>query len=212
VVITIPFAFGDGGGVAKMAGHGQTINIMTLGGLALACGRHVDEGTVLMENIHCIWPREENKAQAVLSQPAAKLRSHHFSHAQRAGCLSASFFIAGLRSRSLCRCPLRWVLDGCVVFAFNSLVPCAVNWKAEKRTSRRNTLRKNGSIVFRKRFQAALERIMKFPKLLLGAYAGVFACLIIGCLAQIGGGDLPVVGVDPIPLRIGSTDGTRVAV
>jgi len=37
---------------------GQTVNIMTLGGLALAIGILVDEATVAIENIHTIWHAE----------------------------------------------------------------------------------------------------------------------------------------------------------
>ena len=50
VVTTIPFAL-----LAALVGlwlTGQTVNIMTLGGLALAIGVLVDESTVAVENIH----------------------------------------------------------------------------------------------------------------------------------------------------------------
>src|SRR5205814_8036055 len=44
---------------------GQTINLMTLGGLALAVGILVDEATVEVENIHAQMLRHENVARAV---------------------------------------------------------------------------------------------------------------------------------------------------
>src|SRR5207248_6846403 len=50
VVTTIPFALLTA--VVALWGAGHTINIMTLGGLALAVGILVDESTVVMENIH----------------------------------------------------------------------------------------------------------------------------------------------------------------
>src|SRR5438128_7196341 len=50
VVATIPFALLTA--VVALWGAGQTVNIMTLGGLALAVGILVDESTVVMENIH----------------------------------------------------------------------------------------------------------------------------------------------------------------
>src|SRR3984885_7761958 len=50
VVTNIPFALL--GGVVMLWATGQTINIMTLGGLALAVGVLVDEATVEIENIH----------------------------------------------------------------------------------------------------------------------------------------------------------------
>src|SRR5439155_23373323 len=50
VVTTIPFALATA--VLLLWATGQTINIMTLGGLALAVGVLVDEATVEIENIH----------------------------------------------------------------------------------------------------------------------------------------------------------------
>ena len=63
VVITIPFALLTAVVLLRLAG--QTINIMTLGGLALAVGVLVDEGTVLLENIHVHLDAGENVAHAV---------------------------------------------------------------------------------------------------------------------------------------------------
>jgi CzcA family heavy metal efflux pump len=45
--------------VAALAAFGQTLNVMTLGGLALAVGILVDEGTVTIENIN--WHLEQGK-------------------------------------------------------------------------------------------------------------------------------------------------------
>jgi multidrug efflux pump subunit AcrB len=53
--------------VVALSATGQTINVMTLGGLALAVGVLVDEGTVLMENIHVHLTKGESKAHAVLN-------------------------------------------------------------------------------------------------------------------------------------------------
>src|SRR5215204_4259759 len=50
VVITIPVALLAS--VVALWGAGQTVNLMTLGGLALAVGILVDEATVTIENIH----------------------------------------------------------------------------------------------------------------------------------------------------------------
>ncbi len=46
--------------VAGLAAVGQTLNIMTLGGLALAVGILVDDATVTIENIN--WHLEQGKA------------------------------------------------------------------------------------------------------------------------------------------------------
>ena len=49
---------------------GQNINLMTLGGLALAVGILVDEATVSIENIHTHLARGVPKARAVVDASA----------------------------------------------------------------------------------------------------------------------------------------------
>ena len=64
VVLTIPFALLAA--VVALWGAGQTINLMTLGGLALAVGILVDEATVEIENIHTQLARGTPIARAVV--------------------------------------------------------------------------------------------------------------------------------------------------
>ena len=64
VIGTIPFALLAA--VVALWGAGQSINIMTLGGLALAVGILVDEATVAVENIHRHVAEEKSVARAVL--------------------------------------------------------------------------------------------------------------------------------------------------
>src|SRR5207245_1947871 len=63
VVLNIPFALL--GAVVALWLTGQTINLMTLGGLALAVGILVDEATVEVENIHTQFEHTPNIARAV---------------------------------------------------------------------------------------------------------------------------------------------------
>jgi multidrug efflux pump subunit AcrB len=63
VVITIPVSFLIG--VFLLSLFGQTINIMTLSGLALAIGILVDQATVTIENIHQHLEMGKNKRQAI---------------------------------------------------------------------------------------------------------------------------------------------------
>ena len=64
---------------------GQTINIMTLGGLALAVGVLVDEATVEIENIHTSFAGGLSRARAVLE--ASREDGHRAAalHVVRAG-------------------------------------------------------------------------------------------------------------------------------
>src|SRR5437868_3077274 len=63
VVLNIPFALL--GATVALALCQQTVNLMTLGGLALAVGILVDEATVEVENIHTQFEHTPNIARAV---------------------------------------------------------------------------------------------------------------------------------------------------
>jgi multidrug efflux pump subunit AcrB len=63
VVLNIPFALLAA--IVALWICGQTLNLMTLGGLALAVGILVDEATVAVENIHTHMGKSENLALAV---------------------------------------------------------------------------------------------------------------------------------------------------
>jgi multidrug efflux pump subunit AcrB len=63
VVLNIPLALM--GALAALWATGQTINLMTLGGLALAVGILVDEATVEVENIHSQMEHTDSVAEAV---------------------------------------------------------------------------------------------------------------------------------------------------
>ena len=64
VILNIPFALLSA--VVLLWATGQTINIMTLGGLALAVGVLVDEATVEIENIHSQMLPGVSRARAVV--------------------------------------------------------------------------------------------------------------------------------------------------
>ncbi len=64
VIITIPVSVLSAVFFLKLSG--QTINIMTLSGLALAIGILVDQATVTIENIHQHLEMRKNKRQAIL--------------------------------------------------------------------------------------------------------------------------------------------------
>ena len=59
VIIAVSIPLSILGAIAALAGLGETLNIMTLGGLALAVGILVDDATVTIENIN--WHLEHGK-------------------------------------------------------------------------------------------------------------------------------------------------------
>jgi len=59
VIIAVSIPLSILGSIAALSALGETLNIMTLGGLALAVGILVDDATVTIENIN--WHLEQGK-------------------------------------------------------------------------------------------------------------------------------------------------------
>jgi multidrug efflux pump subunit AcrB len=211
VVVTIPFALLMA--VVLLRLTGQTINIMTLGGLALAVGVLVDEGTVLMENIHVHLAQGEKKAQAVLAASREVAIPRLLAMLSVLAVFLPSFFMTG-PAQSLF-VPLSLAVGfsmGASYLLSSSLVPVLANWILKQEKNEGEHPKEERFDRFRKRFQRVLERIMEFPKLLLGAY-GVVALLIIVLLGPRMAEEIfPSSASTQFRLRIDGPDGTRVAV
>jgi Cation/multidrug efflux pump len=101
VVFNIPMALL--GSLCGLWLTGNTINIMTLGGLALAIGILVDEATVEIENIHV------QMADAVAEPGGAARQPHHRGAAAAGPVCILSVFIPASSWPSRCgRCSCRW--------------------------------------------------------------------------------------------------------
>jgi multidrug efflux pump subunit AcrB len=216
VVVTIPFALLMA--VVLLRLTGQTINIMTLGGLALSVGVLVDEGTVLMENIHVHLAQGEKKAQAVLAASREVAIPRLLAMLSVLAVFLPSFFMTG-PAQSLF-VPLSLAVGfsmGASYLLSSSLVPVLANWilkqeKSEAENPKTERPKEERFDRFRKRFQRILERIMEFPKLLLGIYA-VVALLIVGLLGPTLAEEIfPSSASTQFRLRMDGPDGTRVAV
>src|SRR5690348_1277856 len=98
VVTTIPFALLTA--VVALWAAGQTINIMTLGGLALAVGILVDESTVVIENIHHHLSAGERRARAVLEASKGVVIPRLLAMLCVLAVFVPSFFMTGVPRRS----------------------------------------------------------------------------------------------------------------
>src|SRR5207244_3358218 len=98
VLMTIPFAL-----LASLVGlwlTGQTVNLMTLGGLALAVGILVDEATVAIENIHTHLARGELKRKAIFEAARETVTPRFLAMLSVVSVFVPSFFMVGV-ARSL---------------------------------------------------------------------------------------------------------------
>ncbi len=98
VVLSIPFALL--GAVVGLWVGGQTINIMTLSGLALAIGILVDEATVVIENIHSHLQRGTPLNQAIYDASVEVVIPTLLAMLSVVSVFMPSFFMVGV-TRSL---------------------------------------------------------------------------------------------------------------
>ena len=131
VVVTIPFALLMA--VVALWGAGQTINIMTLGGLALAVGILVDEATVAIENIHTHLARGTPIARGVFDASGEVVVPRFLAMLSVVAVFVPSFFMTGV-SQSLF-VPLSLAVGFSMVASFflsSSLVPVLSVWLLAK--------------------------------------------------------------------------------
>src|SRR4249919_3100320 len=127
VVVTIPFALL--GAVVALWGAGQTINVMTLGGLALAVGILVDEATVAIENIHTHLARGGAVARGVLDAGGEVVVPRLLAMLSVVAVFAPSFFMTGV-ARSLF-VPLSLAVGLAMIASFllsSTLVPVLSVW------------------------------------------------------------------------------------
>src|ERR1700691_154741 len=127
VILNIPFALLSA--VILLWAAGQTINIMTLGGLALAVGVLVDEATVEIENIHTQMLPGVSRARAVVEACSRTAMARLLSMFCILAVFVASFFMVGV-GRQLFG-PLSLAVAFSMIASYllsSSLVPVFSTW------------------------------------------------------------------------------------
>jgi len=211
VVITIPFALLMA--VVALWATGQTINIMTLGGLALAIGVLVDEGTVLLENIHVHLAAGEPKARAVLAASREVAIPRLLAMLCVLAVFLPSFFMVG-PARSLF-VPLALAVGfsmGASYLLSSSLVPVLSNWLLKAGTVHGTSTAEGQFDRFRKRFYSWLDRLMAIPAILLSTYAVVAIAVVVFIGPRLPREIFPSSGANQFRLRFDAPEGTRVPV
>jgi multidrug efflux pump subunit AcrB len=211
VVITIPFALLIA--VVALWATGQTINIMTLGGLALAVGVLVDEGTVLLENIHVHLAKGTPKARSVLEASREVAIPRLLAMLSVLAVFLPSFFMVG-PARSLF-VPLSLAVGfamGASYLLSSSLVPVLSNWLLKAEQIGAESSAELGFDRFRKKFYARLDSLMARPILLLGAYAAIAIAVLAFIGPWLSREIFPSAAANQFRLRFDAPDGTRVPI
>jgi len=206
VVVTIPFALL--GALVGLWLTGQSINIMTLGGLALAIGILVDESTVAIENIHTHLDRGEPRGRAILQAVRDVLTPQLLALLAILAVFVPSFFLVGI-ARSLF-VPLSLAV-GFAMFASyvlaNTLVPVLSTWLLR---DKEQGVRK--ADFFSKVQQWYGERVGHFMSLKWHVLTAYLLIIVVGLIlaTRLGTDIFPAVDAGQFQLRLRAPAGTRV--
>ena len=228
VVITIPISVLTA--IILLNLFGQTINIMTLSGLALAVGILVDQATVTIENIHQHLEMKKPKAEAIWDACKEIAFPELLILLSILAVFAPAFVMSGIpRSMFL---PLSLAVGFAMIASFllsQTFVPVLANWLLKDHTSHQDgTLAldhqesetliseskihrtKSGFDRFKERYISALEKIMSRGRFWTIVYLSVAVLVIAGSFAMIGTDILPKANSHQFQLRIRAIDGTRV--
>jgi multidrug efflux pump subunit AcrB len=208
VVTTIPFALLTA--VVALWGAGQTINTMTLGGLALAIGILVDEATVAIENIHTHLGQGVPRANAVLDASREVVIPRLLAMLCVLSVFVPSFFMTGI-ARSLF-VPLSLSVGFAMAasyFLSSSLVPVMSTWILRE-TAHPESNAKSHVAEWRERLGRVLAKMMGHRKLVLVVYLGITFAVILLLGPLMGREIFPRVSAGQFQLRFRAPIGTRV--
>ena len=208
VVATIPFALLTA--VVALWGAGQTINTMTLGGLALAVGILVDEATVTIENIHTHLGQGVPHAKAVLDASREVVIPRLLAMLCVLSVFVPSFFMTGI-ARSLF-IPLSLSVGFAMAasyFLSSSLVPVMSTWILRE-PAHRESEDKSRMSEWREQLGRVLGILMGHRKTVLAVYMGITFAVILLLAPLLGREIFPRVSAGQLQLRLRAPIGTRV--
>src|SRR5205823_11525579 len=208
VITTIPFALLSA--VVWLWASGQTINIMTLGGLALAVGVLVDEATVEIENIHSIIDESRksgmSRAQAVVEACRKTAIPRLLAMLCVLSVFVPSFFMVGVGRQLFV--PLSLAVGFAMISSYilsTTLVPVLATWMMKEAGEQQERRRR-----WHDRYAAILGGALRFRWAVSGAYVVIAAALLFVLIAGMHLEIFPATDTGQIQLRLRAPIGTRI--
>lgn len=213
VVLTIPIAILSA--VIMLYMFGQTINIMTLSGLALAIGVLVDEATVTIENIHQHFELEKPKERAIIDALLEISVPKMLILLCILAVLVPSFLMTGIPKDMFL--PLSLAVAFAMIASFiasQTFVPIMANWlmNPHKSAVDKTSFKEKKPARFEKFKQSYLLFIRKANNhkgKVLGAYAIIVVAIVLLAIRAIGTDILPAGNSGDVQVRITAPQGTR---
>ena len=188
---------------------GQNINLMTLGGLALAVGILVDEATVTVENIHAHLTRGSRLGLAALNATRETALPRFLAMLCILAVFSPVFFMTG-PGKALFM-PLALAVGFSMAASFvlsSSLVPILAVWFMR---GHEGGVHESSFIErLRKRYRHVLQRSIRLRWLLILLYLGTTVLVIVTIGSRLGVEIFPRSDTGQFALRLRAPAGTNV--
>ena len=211
VVLNIPLSLMAATLALKLAGH--TVNIMTLGGLALAVGILVDEATVCLENIHVHLARGSAAARAALDATNETRVPRLMAMLSILAMFTPALFMVGAARAMFL--PLALAVGFSMVGSYllsSTVVPILSVWllRGHENTTEGWKARESGFASFQKAYGAILERVSSQRLWLVIAYLAVALAVILLIGGRLGTEIYPRVQADQLQVRLRAPAGTDI--
>src|SRR5438093_626687 len=181
VVITIPFSILSAVVALWMAG--QTINIMTLGGLALAVGVLVDEATVAIESIHTHLAAGLSRARGVIEASQKTAIPRLLSMLCVLSVFIPALFMAGVGRQLFV--PLSLAVGFAMISSYvlsSTLVPVLSTWMLRSGHSTEPRFFER----LRSSYRDRLESVLRLRWAVIGVYLAASLALIVILFLRLG--------------------------
>ena len=188
---------------------GQTINLMTLGGLALAVGILVDEATVEIENIHTQMRKTPSIAMAVWKGNQQTAVPRFLAMLCVLAVFVPTFFMNGA-PRELFY-PLSLAVGFAMIGSYvlsSTLVPILCIWLLRHGETRDASASRSG--VFANAFSQWTGTMVAMRWIVVPAYLGLCSILIWMGIARIGVDIFPRIDSGEFRVRLRAADGTHI--
>lgn len=186
---------------------GQTINLMTLGGLALAVGVLVDEATVTIEQIHVQLARGLGRGRAVLEASRATAVPRLLAMLSILAVFVPSFFMAGVARQLFV--PLSLAVGFAMVASYvlsSTLVPVLAGWFVGHARAQSDTwIDRLGT-----RYHTWLERALARRRLIALGYGAISLIAILLLGPRLGTEIFPSGDGEQFQVRLRAPPGTRI--
>lgn len=207
VVLTIPISIISGVLFLKL--FGQSINIMSLSGLALAIGILVDESTVTIENIHQHLAMGKTKAQAIWDACKEIALPKLLILLCILAVFAPAFMMTGIPGSLFM--PLALAIGFSMIFSFllsQTFVPVLANWLMKDHVIK--DAKETKFDQFKNKYTQFLNSLMPNRKLIVTVTLLIISVCAVLMYNFTGKDVLPRVNSSQFQVRIKAPEGTRI--